>query len=72
MAKQTYEQALARLEEIVAALQKGGQTLDEAVRLFEEGAALSAFCSETLSAAEQKITLLSGQGEPKPEGEAEG
>ncbi len=59
----TYDQAQRRLEEIVNELQKGGQTLDEAVRLFEEGAALSDRCANALKAAELKITKLSVRGE---------
>ena len=54
-----YEIAVKRLEEIVAALEKGGVTLDEAVKLFEEGAKLAAFCNKALKDAELKITQLS-------------
>ena len=60
-----YETAMARLEEIVAALEKGGVSLDEAVALFEEGAALSAFCDNALKQAELKITRLNAAGEPE-------
>ena len=38
----TYEQAMTRLEQIVAALEDGRCTLDESLGLFEEGAALTA------------------------------
>jgi len=54
----TYEQAIKRLEEIVSELEKGGKTLDESVKLFEEGAALSEFCNMALKNAEMKITKL--------------
>ena len=54
----TYEQAIKRLEEIVNELEKGGKSLDESVKLFEEGAALSKFCDEALKNAELKITKL--------------
>ena len=63
MENMTYERAITRLEEIVAVLEKGGAPLDEAVKLFEEGAALSRFCNETLKKAELKITELTA-GEP--------
>ena len=56
--KITYEQGVARLQEIVKALESGGMTLDESVRLFEEGAALSKFCSGELEKAERKIVQL--------------
>lgn len=58
-----YETAVKRLEEIVALLEKGGQTLDESVRLFEEGASLAAFCNKALKEAELKITKLSEAGD---------
>ena len=56
--KLTYEDGVRRLQEIVKALESGGLTLDESVKLFEAGAALSRFCTEELEKAERKITLL--------------
>ena len=58
MEQMQYETAVKRLEEIVAELEKGGKTLDEAVKLFEEGAALASFCNKALKDAELKITSL--------------
>jgi exodeoxyribonuclease VII small subunit len=63
MEQMQYETAIKRLEEIVALLEKGGQTLDESVKLFEEGASLAAFCNKALKDAELKITKLSDAGE---------
>ncbi len=54
----TYEKAIERLEEIVALLEKNDATLDESMKLFEEGAKLTVFCNEKLKNAEQKITEL--------------
>ncbi len=54
----SFEQAMARLEEIVALLEGGKCTLDESLKLFEEGTKLTAFCSEQLKTAEQKILKL--------------
>ena len=54
----TFEQAMARLEQIVATLESGRCTLDESMKLFEEGAKLTAFCQKALRAAEQKIVKL--------------
>ena len=56
--KITYEDGIRKLQEIVKALESGGLTLDESVKLFEAGAALSRFCTEELEKAERKITLL--------------
>ncbi len=54
----TYEQAVSRLEEIVELLEKNEVPLDEALKLFEEGTKLTAFCSEKLREAKQKITEI--------------
>lgn len=54
----TYESALKRLQEIVKLLETGGKTLDESVKLFEEGAVLARFCENELKNAEQKIISL--------------
>ncbi|MBQ9228655.1 MAG: exodeoxyribonuclease VII small subunit [Eubacterium sp.] len=54
----TYEEAVTRLNEIVAALEKNDVSLDEALALFEEGTALTAFCTEKLTQAKQKITEI--------------
>ncbi len=54
----TYEKAISRLEEIVSALEKNDVTLDESLKLFEEGTKLTAFCADQLKNAQQKITEL--------------
>ena len=70
MAEKTFEQAMARLEQIVATLELGKCTLDESMTLFEEGAKLTAFCRKALDSAEQKIRRLQGETEPASEPEA--
>jgi len=54
----TFEKAMVRLEEIVAKLEGGRCSLDESLKLFEEGTRLTAFCGKALRSAEQKITRL--------------
>jgi len=54
----SFEQALARLEEIVSRLEAGEEGLEEAIALFEEGTRLSRSCQERLSAAQAKIEKL--------------
>ena len=54
----TYEKAISRLEEIVSVLEKNDVTLDESLKLFEEGTKLTAFCADQLKNAQQKITEL--------------
>lgn len=53
----TYEKAMTRLEEIVLLLEKNDVSLDDSIKLFEEGTRLTAFCSEKLKNAKAKITL---------------
>ena len=59
----TYEKALMRLEEIVELLSSGSQSLDESMKLYEEGVRLSEFCENKIKSAEQKITELSKENE---------
>ncbi len=61
MKDMTFEQAMERLEEIVSVLESGKGTLDESMKLFEEGTALTAFCAESLKTAEQKIIKLTAE-----------
>jgi len=55
----SFEQRLARLEEIVERLESGEAGLDESLRLYAEGAELIKACRSTLAEAEQRITKLS-------------
>ena len=56
--KMTFEQAMARLEEIVKLLEQGEAPLEGALSLFEEGTKLMKKCSAQLDRAEQKVTKL--------------
>jgi exodeoxyribonuclease VII small subunit len=53
-----FEAAMARLEEIVHALEAGNLSLDESLRVFEEGTGLLRFCTRRLEAAERRIEIL--------------
>ena len=57
--EKTFEESLARLEEILRILESGETELDGLLKLYEEGVRLVAFCNKTLSSAKQKITELS-------------
>ncbi len=63
MAELTYEAAMTRLEEIVAQLEKGELSLDNSLKLFEEGTKLATFCNKTLDAAELKISRMEESAE---------
>ena len=54
----TFEKAMTRLEQIVAMLESGKCTLDESLKLFEEGTKLTGYCTKALKTAEQKIVKL--------------
>ena len=56
--KMSFEQSMTRLEEIVRTLEGGSATLDESLKLYEEGVALVRACSTKLDEAENKIRLL--------------
>lgn len=54
----TFETALRRLEQIVEGLERGDVPLEESLRMYEEGIALSRQCSERLQDAELRVTML--------------
>lgn len=64
--KQSFEEAIGRLEAIVAQLEKGECGLDQSLKLFEEGARLAGQCEELLDQAEQKVNLLLASDEEVP------
>jgi exodeoxyribonuclease VII small subunit len=53
-----FEQALEQLEALVARLEGGGQSLEDALRAFEDGVRLVRLCSERLRAAEVRVREL--------------
>ncbi len=58
MKKKTFEQAIARLEEITFLLEEGTHSLEASLALFEEGTELALFCRERLKEAETKVLTL--------------
>ena len=56
--KETFEQSLTRLDEIVSKLEDGEASLDESLSLFEEGTRILGDCSKQLDEAEQKVVRL--------------
>lgn len=56
--EKSFEEALARLEEIVALLDSGNAPLDKSLALFEEGAGLVKLCSAKLDNVEQRVKIL--------------
>src|SRR5260370_16346372 len=56
--KPDFEHSLTRLEEIVQKLESANLSLDEAMKLFEEGVQLSRDCPKYLEQAGGKVEIL--------------
>lgn len=56
--EESFEEALRRLEEIVQRLEGGDLSLEESLRVFEEGVRLARVCSQQLDLAERRIDIL--------------
>lgn len=70
----SFEEALARLEELTQTLEKGDLPLNEALTCYQEGTALLEHCQNLLGAAEETLKVLElkgarlvGEGEKKHE-----
>ncbi len=64
--QQSFEEAMSRLEAVVAQLEKSECGLDQSLKLFEEGAGLAGMCEQLLDQAEQKVNLLLANDEEVP------
>ena len=58
MNKLSFEENLEKLEALVKKLESGENSLDEAVKLYQEGIALAKICHEELKNAEEAIVKL--------------
>ncbi len=65
--KLSFEQSMARLDEIVRHLEKGDMPLNDSLALFEEGTALIRSCEKQLDEAEQKVAKLRKGPDREPE-----
>lgn len=63
----SFEDSMKRLDEIVGHLEKGDISLQESIKLFEEGTTLIASCSAMLDEAEQKVVKLRKGADGEPE-----
>jgi len=54
----SFEEAYARLEDVLTQLQIGNMTLDDSLAAYEEGMALASHCQTLLDAAELRIEVL--------------
>ncbi len=53
-----FEDSLAELEQLVAQLEQGDITLEESLKAFERGVALTRTCQQALQQADQKVQIL--------------
>ena len=58
IAKMSFEDALAELEEIVRALDDGKSNLDDAITAYERGSKLKAHCEKKLKEAQAKVEKI--------------
>jgi len=67
----SFEERLARLEQLAEKLKTGGIALEEAVALFEEGIRLARDLSKELSKVERKVEILLNEPGRKADGVVE-
>ena len=56
--RQSFEEAMKNLESVVERMEAGELTLDESLKLFEEGIRLAQFCNSALEEAKKKVEVL--------------
>ena len=57
----SFEEAMAALEQVVGALERGEVPLDQSIALYERGAKLKAHCAAKLAEAEEKVEQIRAQ-----------
>ena len=63
MTEMKFEEALKKLEKIIADLESGELSLDDSLKKYEEGINLARFCSNKLEAAQKKVEVLLKKGD---------
>jgi exodeoxyribonuclease VII small subunit len=58
MATEKFEQSLKKLEDAVTRLESGDLSLDDSLKVFEEGVRHASVCSRKLNEAQKKVELL--------------
>ncbi len=69
IAKMSFEDALAQLEEIVRNLEGGDSALDDAIAAYERGAALKRHCESKLRQAQARVEKISLGADGTPDTE---
>ena len=60
-AEATFEKALAELEKLVAQMEGGKLSLEQALQAHKRGLELARFCQERLEAAQRQVKVLEGE-----------
>ena len=68
--KMTFEESMARLEQIVRAMERGDVALEESLKLFQEGTALVEACGKLLDEAELQVKKIATAADGSPVEEA--
>ena len=63
-----FEKALAELETIVQALERGDVPLEKSIELYERGNALKSHCDQLLKAAEARVEKITTDTSGRPTG----
>ncbi|QXE00384.1 Exodeoxyribonuclease VII small subunit [Terribacillus aidingensis] len=65
--KQSFEEAMEQLEEIVGKLEQGDVPLEQAIGFYQEGMKLSKICGDKLEQVEkQMVEIVNNSGETEP------
>lgn len=56
--KQSFEESMVRLEQIVRAMERGDVTLEESLKLFQEGTELVRSCQKLLDDAQMQVKMI--------------
>ena len=67
---QTFEASMARLEQIVRAMERGDVALEESLKLFQEGTELVRNCQKLLDEAQLQVKMIMTASDGSPVEEA--
>lgn len=56
--KQSFEESMVRLEQIVRAMERGDVALEESLKLFQEGTELVRSCQKLLDDAQMQVKMI--------------
>ena len=62
----SFEQNMQRLEQIVRAMERGDVSLEESLKLFQEGTELVRSCGKLLDEAELRVTKITAAADGTP------